>query len=224
MWRLTSHASLSDGIEEVFSSVGESVSLSCRNTSSLGEGGSVEWAVGGEGLSGGSSSLVIGKVSVLHAGEYQCSDSTDRRRVFNRIRLHTLEGERDKSGPIPERSPTPPLTPSPLTCVHTVTSESVGDHLALTCALTCARGCEGDSSVAWRVGGAGGWQNTSVSANGTLRNRLVLPGSLAPTDDLTCVVLSDGIVVASQKWHAINREYASKRRLQGQSRDGPELP
>lgn len=82
----------------MFASVGESVSLSCRNTSSLGMGGSVEWAVGDKAFSG-SSSLVIAKVSALHAGEYWCSDSTDRQRVFNRIRLQTLEGECENVGP-----------------------------------------------------------------------------------------------------------------------------
>lgn len=44
-------------------------------------------------LSRGSLSLVIGKISALHAAEYRCSDSTDPQRVFNRIRLQTLEGE-----------------------------------------------------------------------------------------------------------------------------------
>lgn len=95
-------------MEEVFASVGESLSLSCHNTSSLGVGGSVEWAVGREVLSRGSLSLVIGKVSALHAAEYRCSDSTDQQRVFNRIRVQTLEGEHENTGPNPELSPTPP--------------------------------------------------------------------------------------------------------------------
>lgn len=106
--RVSSPVSFSDGIEEVFASVGESVSLSCHNTSSLGTGGSVEWAVGGEALSRGSSSLVIAKVSTAHAGEYRCSDSTDRQRVFNRISLRTLEGECENVGPNPELSPALP--------------------------------------------------------------------------------------------------------------------
>lgn len=70
-------------------------------------GGSVEWAVGGEVVRG-SSSLVIGKVSALNAAEYRCSDSTDRQRVFNRIRLQPLEGECENTGLNPELSPTPP--------------------------------------------------------------------------------------------------------------------
>ena len=99
--------STSDGIEEVFTAVGESVSLSCGNTSSLSVG--VKWAVGERTLTddnislyGGQtealhlnkdSSLVITKVGALNAGEYHCSDSTDEQKVFNKIRLHTLDGE-----------------------------------------------------------------------------------------------------------------------------------
>lgn len=94
-------------------------------------------------------------------------------------------------------------------CVRTVRAESGGGHLALTCVLTCAGECKGDSSLAWRGGGADGWQNASVSVNRTLRNRLVLPVSSAAADHLTCLVLSDGVVMASTKWRAINCEYAS---------------
>lgn len=100
--------SFSDGIEKVFASVGESVSLSCHNTSSLGMGGSVEWDLGGEALSRGSSSLIIAKVGTVHAGEYRCLDSADRQRVFNRISLQTLEGECENVGPNPEFSPALP--------------------------------------------------------------------------------------------------------------------
>lgn len=93
--------------------MGESGSLSFPNISSLGVGDSVEWAVGREVLSRGSSPLVITKVSALHAAEYRCSDSTDRRRV--RIRLQSLEGECENTGPNPELS-LPPFT-SCLMCV-----------------------------------------------------------------------------------------------------------
>lgn len=94
-----------DGIEEVFTAVSESVSLSCSSTSSLRMGGSVTWAVGERPLTDDispckgrchvnrDSSLVISKVSALHAGEYQCSESAERRKVLNRIWLHTLDGE-----------------------------------------------------------------------------------------------------------------------------------
>lgn len=116
----------------------------------------------------------------------------------------------------------PPST-SPLMCVGTVRAESGKDDLALTCVLTCAGECESDSSLSWRGGGADGWQNTSVSVNGTLSNRLVLPVS-APADDLTCVVLSHGIVMASKKWHAVNSEYTADCGLWGQSRDEPDPP
>lgn len=106
---VTSGAFPPDGIEEVFAAVGESVSFSCSNTSSLGVGGSVRWDVAGRtlsddmspykgqigafGVSKGSSSLIISKVSALHAGDYQCSGSTGQQMVFNKIRLHTVDGE-----------------------------------------------------------------------------------------------------------------------------------
>lgn len=77
----------------------------------------------------------------------------------------------------------------------------------MTCVLTCATECESDSSLSWRGGGAGGRPNTSVSADGTLRNRLLLPASSAPADELTCVVLSDGVVMASEAWRSVNSEY-----------------
>lgn len=100
----------------------------------------------------------------------------------------------------------------------------MGRDLALTCVLTCARECERDSSLAWRGDGADSWQNTSASDNGTLTIRLVLPVSSAAAEDLTCVVLSEGVVMASKKWHAINCEYTAAYDLQGQSCDGPEPP
>lgn len=83
--------------------------------------------------------------------------------------------------------------------------------------LTCAAECEKDSSLAWRGGGADGRQNTSGSVRGALENRLVLPGSPAPADDLTCLVLVDGVVMASRKWHANDREYTSGCGLGGPS-------
>lgn len=56
-----------------------------------------------------------------------------------------------------------------------------------------------------------------MSINGTLRTRLVLPVSSAPADDLTCVVLSDGIVMASKKWRAVKSEYTTNCGLRGQA-------
>lgn len=94
---------LPDGIQEVFAAVGGLVSLSCDNTSSL--NGSIQWAVGGRPLphdttlhlSKSSSSLVISKVNPVHAEDYQCSDSAGQQKVFNRIRLHTLDSECENS-------------------------------------------------------------------------------------------------------------------------------
>lgn len=97
-----------DGVEEVFAAVGESVSLFCSSASSLGVSGNVVWTVAEKPLSDGSSpkktqsavfsvngnpSLLIRTVSALDAGDYRCSESTDEKKVFNKVRLHVLDGE-----------------------------------------------------------------------------------------------------------------------------------
>lgn len=92
-----------DGFEEVFAAVGESVSLTCSSTSSLGSGGIPEWAIGGRPLADESqtkafngnkgSELLISKVSSAHAGDYQCAESAGEHKVLNKIRLHTLDGK-----------------------------------------------------------------------------------------------------------------------------------
>lgn len=90
----------------MFGAVGETVSLTCRNASSLGWA-SIKWAVTKTPQSYKSSdndnikeffpdkdsSLVISKLSPLHARDYQCSESNGQKVVFNRIRLHTLDGK-----------------------------------------------------------------------------------------------------------------------------------
>lgn len=87
--------------------MGESVSFACNNTSSLGVGGRVVWAVDERPLAnlspeGGrtgafqvnkDSSLFISEVSALHSADYQCSESTGEQKVLNKIRLHTLDSE-----------------------------------------------------------------------------------------------------------------------------------
>ncbi|KAI9536508.1 hypothetical protein NQZ68_032303 [Dissostichus eleginoides] len=182
---------LKDGIEEVFTAVGESVSLSCRNTSSLSVGGSVKWAVGERTLTddispyGGQtealhlnkdSSLVITKVGALNAGDYQCSESTDEQKVF-KIRLHTLD----------------------------VTSERVpgGDNLTLTCVLTCSKECGKDFDLLWSGGSHNSWQSGLIHVNNTLLNKLFLP-VLSVTGELTCSIQREGEVMASKKWRSID--------------------
>ncbi|XP_073340702.1 uncharacterized protein [Pagrus major] len=179
-----------DGIEEVFTAVGESVSLSCGNTSSLGVSGSVAWAVGGRPLTDDispckgqchvntDSSLVISKVSALHAGDYNCSESADQHKVLNRIRLHTLD----------------------------VTSEHGpgGDNLTLTCVLTCSVKCEKDFNLTWSEGGQNSWQSELMHENNTLIKRIFVPVRSVTSDELTCMARREGAVVASKKWHTVN--------------------
>ncbi|XP_074510067.1 uncharacterized protein LOC141779222 [Sebastes fasciatus] len=180
-----------DGLEEVFAAVDESVSLSCGNTSSLAVGGRVKWAVGERTLTDDislykgqteefhvnkDSSLVISKVSDLHAGDYQCSESTDQQKMFNKVRLHTLD----------------------------VTSERGpgGDNLTLTCVLTCTKECGKEFNLTWSEGSQNSWQSGLMNHNNTLIKRLFLP--VLSSDELTCFVHREGDVMASKKWRAVN--------------------
>ncbi|XP_070692071.1 uncharacterized protein [Pempheris klunzingeri] len=177
-----------DGIEEVFAAAGESVSLSCGF--SLGVDDSVEWTVDGRTLADATSpykgqtetmhvnkdsSLVISKVSALHAGDYQCSESTGQQKVFNNIRLHTLD----------------------------VTSEfgPGGGNLTVTCVLTCTKECEKDFNLTWSGSSQNSWQSGLIIGNNTLINRLFLT---VASDELTCFVQREGAVMASKKWHTVN--------------------
>ncbi|XP_063735102.1 uncharacterized protein LOC134861651 isoform X2 [Eleginops maclovinus] len=182
---ITYTTTLKDGIEEVFTAVSESVSLSCRNTSSLSVGGSVKWAVGERTLADDilpyqtealhlnkDSSLVITKVRALNAGDYQCSESKDEQKVLNKIRLHTLD----------------------------VTSELVpgGDNLTLTCVLTCAKECGKDFNLLWS---GESWQSGLIHVNNTLIKKLFLP-VFSVTDEFTCSMQREGEVMVSKKWRS----------------------
>nr|XP_046256676.1 uncharacterized protein LOC124065373 [Scatophagus argus] len=182
-----------DGIEEVFAVVGESASLSCGNTSSLSAGEAVKWAAAGRTLTDVTSpykgqteefqvnkdtSLVISKVSALHAGDYECSQSTGQQKAFNKIRLHVLD----------------------------VTSECgpEGHNLTLTCVLTCSNKCEKDFNLTWSGSNLNGWQSSLMNVNNTLSIRLFLPAVSVTSDDLTCSLLREGDVMASKTWHKLN--------------------
>ncbi|XP_040022028.2 uncharacterized protein LOC120811017 [Gasterosteus aculeatus] len=183
---------IKDGIEEVFAAVGEPVSLSCWATSSLGVRGGGKWAVGertlthdmGLGSPHGDpteafhvsedSSLVISRVSALHAGDYTCTDSPEQQRGVNKVRLHTLDV-------VSEREPE-------------------GDNLTLACVLTCTKECGKDVTLTW----SGSRQGHLMRVNNSLTNRLFLPDlSMAPAE-FTCSVHRDSDVMASKKWHTVN--------------------
>ncbi|XP_031708340.1 uncharacterized protein LOC116386357 isoform X2 [Anarrhichthys ocellatus] len=184
---------IKDGIEEVFAAVGESVSLSCSDTSSLGVSVRGKWSVGERTLTDDmspqkgqtekfhvneDSSLVISKVSALHAGDYQCSDSTDQQKVLNKIRLHTLD----------------------------VTSERGpgGDNLTLTCVLTCTKECGKDINLTWSRGSQNTWQSRLMNVNNSLINRLFLPVLSTTSDEFICFVHRESDVMASKKWHTVH--------------------
>ncbi|XP_026227978.1 uncharacterized protein LOC113170208 isoform X1 [Anabas testudineus] len=183
--------SVFNGIEEVFATVGESVSLSCSNISSPGV--SMMWAVGGRLLTDNSShdkgqsgtfhvnqdsSLVISSVSALHGGDYQCSDPTNLQVALTKIRLHILD----------------------------VTSEHApgGDTLNLTCVLICAKECEEDFNLTWSESSQNSWQSGLMHVNNTLINKLFLPVRSAGSDEITCSVRREDAVMASKRWSHVN--------------------
>lgn len=99
----------------------------------------------------------------------------------------------------------------PLVSVYAVTSEGEpgGDNLTLTCVLTCTRECEKDFSLTWSGSGKNSWQSGLMNVNNTLRNKLVLPALSVASDELSCLVLREGDMMASKKWRTVNCEYAS---------------
>ncbi|KAL3980879.1 ubiquitin carboxyl-terminal hydrolase 5/13 [Sarotherodon galilaeus] len=180
-----------DGLEEVFATVGESVLLTCGNTSSP----DMKWTLREKQLRDASSpdngqikashvnqdsSLVISRLSSLHAGDYQCSHSTDKKDVLNKFRLHTLD-------------------------VTAMPAGLRGENLTLTCALTCATECEKDFELTWSGSAHKGWQSELMNINNTLIKKLFLPeSSVRSYEDITCSVHREGALVASKKWHAVD--------------------
>ncbi|XP_026040586.1 uncharacterized protein LOC113032125 isoform X1 [Astatotilapia calliptera] len=180
-----------DGLEEVFATVGESVLLNCGNTSSP----DMKWTLREKQLRDASSpdngqikashvnqdsSLVISRLSSLHAGDYQCSHSTDKKDVFNKFRLHTLD-------------------------VTAMPAGLRGENLTLTCALTCATECENDFELTWSGSAHKGWQSELMNINNTLIKKLFLPeSSVRSYEDITCSVHREGARVASKKWRAVD--------------------
>ncbi|XP_015257363.1 PREDICTED: uncharacterized protein LOC107102533 isoform X1 [Cyprinodon variegatus] len=172
-----------EGLEEVFTPVGESVSLLCRNTSSLRLGDSLVWALNKKTLANmlveknhvsKDSSLVISKLSPLHAGDYQCMASSEERIVFHKIRLHTLDVLAD--------------------------TDPAGGNLTLTCVLTCAKECEENFNLSWSGSNQEDWRGRLLNVNNTLLNKLRL--SVWP-DEITCSVYREGSLMASKSWHSV---------------------
>ncbi|XP_028281479.1 uncharacterized protein LOC114448617 isoform X2 [Parambassis ranga] len=173
---------VTDGLQEVFGAVGESVSLSCGHTSSYG----VEWAKCEKPLMHDitsdmvpqDTSLVISKLTALHAADYKCSEATGQHSVLNKIRLHTLD----------------------------VTAESApdGEYLNLTCVLTCAKECDKDFNLSWSGGDQKALQSRLMQVNNTLRKEIFLPDGLKRWDEITCSVHREGALMASKKWRTVN--------------------
>ncbi|XP_047454902.1 uncharacterized protein LOC125016448 [Mugil cephalus] len=177
------------GIEEVFAAVGESVSLTCSTTSLLGPRGTPVWAMWGKPLKEQSqtkafnvnkdSKLLIGEVSSVHAGDYECSESAGERSiVLNTVRLHTLD---------------------------VIAEPGPGEqNLTLTCLLTCAKQCESDFTLTWSGSDQKGRQSELMSVNNTLIKELRVPVRSTRSDELTCSVHREGARVASKKWGSVH--------------------
>ncbi|MEQ2296683.1 hypothetical protein AMECASPLE_027102 [Ameca splendens] len=182
---------ITDGLEEVFAAVGESVSLLCRNTSSLRLGDSIEWTLNKKPLAdmlpengqtnvsnvSTDSSLVINTLIPLHAGDYQCMGSSDEQRVFHKFRLHTLN--------------------------VTAKTDPDGENLTLTCLLTCAKECEENFNLTWSGSSQEGWQGRLLNVNNTLISELLLPVWPVSSDEITCSVYREGSLMASKSWHSV---------------------
>ncbi|XP_035988388.1 uncharacterized protein LOC110368551 [Fundulus heteroclitus] len=180
-----------DGVEEVFAAVGESVSLLCRNTSSLGLGEGIEWALNKEPLTdmlpengqinifsaSKDSSLVISKLSPVHAGDYQCMGSSDEQRVFDKFRLHTLD--------------------------VTAKTDPAGGNLTLTCVLTCAQECDETFNLTWSGSNQEGWKGSLSNVNNTLINQLFLPAWPVSPDELICSVYREGSLMTSKSCYSV---------------------
>ncbi|XP_014824054.1 PREDICTED: uncharacterized protein LOC106904284 isoform X2 [Poecilia mexicana] len=175
-----------DGLEEVFTAVGESVSLLCRNTSSLKLGDRIEWTLNNKMLSDvlpengqanvfhviKDSSLVISKMTPLYGGDYQCMSSSDEQRVLHKIRVHPLD--------------------------VAANTDPVGGNLSLTCVLTCAETCEENFNLTWSGSNQECWQGRLFHVNNTVINELLLPVWPVSSDAITCSVYREGSLRASK--------------------------
>lgn len=186
------------GLEEVFAAVGESVSLACRTTSSLSFRGNTEWTVKQKTLAKAfytseDSSLVIDKLSAQQAGDYQCAESSGQRNVFNKVRLHTLDGKCVNFRTNPE---TRFLDITPLLSLFIVTARR--ENLTLTCVLTCAEECEESFNLTWSAAG----KSRSMKVNNTLIHELILPVWPKSSDEISCSVYRESSLMASKTWRS----------------------
>ncbi|XP_054903846.1 uncharacterized protein LOC129371317 [Poeciliopsis prolifica] len=180
-----------DGLEEVFTAVGESVSLLCRNTSSLRLGDRIEWTLNNKMLSDlvpengqtntshviKDSSLVISKLTPMDAGDYQCMGSSDEQRVLHRIRVHTLH--------------------------VAANTQPLKGNLSLICVLTCAEICEENFNLTWSGSNQERWQGRLFHVNNTLINELLLPVWPVSSDAITCSVYREGSKMASKSLSSV---------------------
>ncbi|KAG7241998.1 hypothetical protein INR49_024639 [Caranx melampygus] len=110
--------------------------------------------------------------------DYHCSESTDEKKVVNKVRLHTLDV-------------TPQFGPG-------------GENLTLTCVLTCPEQCDKDFNLTWSGSGQNSWQSDLMNVKNTLLNKLVLLDGSRGSEEITCSVQREGAVMASKKWSPVH--------------------
>ncbi|XP_011483448.1 uncharacterized protein LOC105355917 [Oryzias latipes] len=184
-------STIEGGLEEVFAAVGESVSLPCSSNLSFSSTSNIKWTVNDKPLINASlqsahntfqinkdSSLLINKVGSLHAGNYQCSESSSPPKVLNRIRLHTLDVTED--------------------------FEPEDKNFNLTCILTCAENCEADFNLTWSERNQDGLQSRLTTAGNTLTKTLLFPFQPSSSQEILCSVHREGALMTSKKWPSVH--------------------
>ncbi|XP_030214639.1 uncharacterized protein LOC115545512 isoform X2 [Gadus morhua] len=174
---------ITDGIQEVFALVGESVSFSC-DTSSI-AGGLVQWVGPQPTLDGVSLPAVTSDksdfslaVSQGQAGDYQCSPNGDKTKVLATVRLHTLH----------------------------VSAEQEGSNLTLSCVLTCAlEKCDQDVTLEWTTASRSSrLRGRNHMTQNTITSRLFTEAVQLTGAPTVCSVHKDEVLMASETWRSTN--------------------
>ncbi|XP_035280739.1 uncharacterized protein LOC118231215 isoform X1 [Anguilla anguilla] len=213
---------LIDGVEEVFASVGGSVTLPCTDIATPGAGEIFQWSVGEKTLitqiqedhvtssdendattladrkiqgfiMKPDSSLLIKSVTPAHSGYYQCSQLNGSGLIFTHRRILFHTLEVPNSLSVNRD--------------HAGVPPQQNFSFTLTCSLTCADACDKNMNLTWSHS-AGGHQGASsvVQVNNTLMSQLFVP-ELRVSERLACIVLREGAEKARQEW-AVQADYA----------------
>ncbi|XP_018596124.2 uncharacterized protein LOC108927348 [Scleropages formosus] len=190
---------LTDAVEEMFASEGQTLMLPCTDPASLSAGEKLQWSLSETPLfslttDGQVTALVKGSTQGLRmnpdaslsihgmteklSGRYCCSklNNSDRISVHRMIVVHLLTLSRDSTD-----------------------NTKANSSYSWTCSLTCVDSCE-DLNLTWSVSLAGSQQDGAVDQiNKTLVSKLILPEHHTP-GKIACIALSDGTERGRQEW------------------------